>query len=186
MTFRAPSPLVPLEHPRFKVDLKYASTDNFMKKDMYGRFGITQAYALPALRDALLKIVPSLERERLCLLIFDTYRPPQVQQEMWDRFPDENFLAHPAKGSNHSRGAAVDLSLADEQGREIPMPTEFDAFTPRAAHGFRLEPHEKHLEINREKLRTLMTEAGLEGVPSEWWHYQLKGARQLPILTPES
>lgn len=182
MRFLPPEPLVVLEHPRFHVDLKYASTDNFMKKDMYGPLGLQRAYVIPPLRDALLGLVPRLEQEGLSLLIFDVYRPQAVQEEMFASFPDETFLANPAKGSNHTRGAAVDLTLADAQGRELPMPTEFDAFTPRAAHGFKLQPHEHALEANREKLRELMLAAGLEGVPSEWWHYQLKGARSLPLL----
>ncbi len=153
-----------------------------MKKDMYARFELKKAYVIPALRDALFSILPRLEKENLGLLIYDAYRPQAVQVEMFARVPDENFLANPAKGSNHTRGAAVDLTLADAQGRALPMPTEFDVFSPRSAHGFAVEPHEKYLAANRENLRELMILAGLEGVPSEWWHYQIKGARSLPLL----
>jgi D-alanyl-D-alanine dipeptidase len=48
---------------------------------------------------------------------------------------DPEFLADPRRGSPHSRGVAVDLTLLDGGGRELDMGTAFDAFTPLSHHG---------------------------------------------------
>ena len=52
------------------------------------------------------------------LKIFDAYRPVNVQKKLWDILPDANFIAPPEKGSPHSRGVAVDLTLVDENNNE--------------------------------------------------------------------
>ena len=45
------------------------------------------------------------------LKIFDAYRPQYVQEELWKSSPNPEFLADPKKGSPHTRGIAVDLTL---------------------------------------------------------------------------
>jgi hypothetical protein len=55
-----------------------------------------------------------------------------VQKKLWNLVPDERYVADPMKGSRHSRGAAVDVSLVDVSGRELPMPPDYDGFTERA------------------------------------------------------
>ncbi|MGH9905385.1 MAG: M15 family metallopeptidase [Pyrinomonadaceae bacterium] len=60
------------------------------------------------------------------------YRPLSVQKRLWRLVPDERYVADPQKGSRHNRGAAVDVSLVDASGRELPMPTDYDDFTERA------------------------------------------------------
>ena len=92
-----------------------------------------------------------------------------------------DFLADPRRGSPHSRGAAVDLTLIDDAGRELDMGTPFDAFTPRSHHG--------NLSIgveaqrNRALLIGLMTTADWDFYRNEWWHYQLFYARRYPVLS---
>ena len=64
--------------------------------------------------------------------VYDCYRPMAVQHKFWKLVPDERYVANPAKGSRHNRGAAVDLTLVDRSGQELPMPTPFDDFTDKA------------------------------------------------------
>ena len=71
----------------------------------------------------------------LRLRMFDALRPVEAQWVLWNARPDPEFLADPRRGSPHSRGVAVDLTLLDGMGRELDMGTAFDAFTPLSHHG---------------------------------------------------
>jgi D-alanyl-D-alanine dipeptidase len=65
-----------------------------------------------------------------------------VQRKFWSLVPDERYVANPAKGSRHNRGAAVDLTLVDQNGQELPMPTPFDDFTDKAHRDYAQFPTE--------------------------------------------
>ena len=82
--------------------------------------------------------------------------------------PDPEFLADPRRGSPHSRGAAVDLSLVDRDGQLLDMGTPFDAFTPLSHHGAAAVP--AAAQRNRLVLLGLMTTAGWDFYSKEWWH----------------
>src|SRR5205823_2554366 len=82
--------------------------------------------------ERLARVARRIQARGLRLVAWDCYRPPSVQREMWRLRPDERYVADPAKGSRHNRGAAVDLTLADERGRPLAMPTAFDTFSPAA------------------------------------------------------
>jgi D-alanyl-D-alanine dipeptidase len=98
---------------------------------------------------------------------------------MWEKFPKPGYVANPRRGSNHNRGAAVDLTLTTLDGREVEMPTPYDSFE-RAAHqgytGGTLEARE-----HRKLLRSAMESAGFGINRSEWWHYDAPGALKLPV-----
>ncbi len=114
------------------------------------------------------------------LRIYDAFRPSEAQWALWNHTPDPDFLADPRRGSPHSRGVAVDLTLLGADGQPVEMGTGFDAFTPLSHHG--------SLEIgaeaqrNRALLLGLMTAAGWDFYRNEWWHYQLFKARDYPLL----
>jgi len=121
--------------------------------------------------------------------IFDAYRPQEAQRKLWAHTPDPNFLADPARGSAHSRGVAVDLTLIGEDGQDLDMGTEFDAFTPLSFHA----NTEVSLEAqkNRFLLLGIMSAAGWDFYRNEWWHYQMFNARaKYPLISdsalPES
>jgi D-alanyl-D-alanine dipeptidase len=78
-------------------------------------------------------------------------------------------VADPKTGSRHNRGNAVDVTLVDENGRELDMPTGFDDFSPRAAHGETRLP--ARVIENRRLLAETMEKAGFRRLASEWWHY---------------
>ena len=88
---------------------------------------------------------------------------------MWAIHPVPGEVADPKKGSDHNRGAAVDLSLASSDGTPVLMPTAFDHFGPEA---WREAPVKDPQALrHREVLKAAMAVAGFEGIRKEWWHY---------------
>ena len=129
---------------------------------------------------ALSRVQEALEKKGLGLKVFDGYRPLSVQKKMWARFPVEGYVANPAKGSNHNRGAAVDLTLVDSKGEELPMPSAYDEFSERAHRNYMKAP--KDTIENRSVLEAAMTAEGFRGITTEWWHFDFKDAKTLPVL----
>ena len=89
------------------------------------------------------------------------------------------FIAHPDKGSPHSRGVAIDLTLT-RNGKELDMGTEFDEFSKLSYHG-NLEISQQSYK-NRLLLLGIMTDSGWDFYRNEWWHYQLFGSKNFPII----
>ena len=114
------------------------------------------------------------------LRLFDALRPVEAQWTLWNARPDPEFLADPRRGSPHSRGVALDLTLIDDRDNELDMGTAFDAFTPLSHHGRTDIPAEA--QRNRLLLMGLMTAAGWDFYRNEWWHYQLFDARRYPLV----
>jgi D-alanyl-D-alanine dipeptidase len=122
-----------------------------------------------------------LEGRGLAIKVFDGYRPYRVTKAMWEPIKNPDFVADPAKGSRHNRGAAVDLTLIDRgTGAELPMPTPYDDFTSRARHDFNDLPAD--VLANRALLREVMVKHGFEPLPSEWWHYDFKGWERFELM----
>jgi D-alanyl-D-alanine dipeptidase len=102
--------------------------------------------------------------------LFDCYRPLDVQKRMWAIMPNDRYVGNPYKnGSVHNKGAAVDLTLVDAQGKELDMGTPFDYFGREAHHAYTNLPQET-LQ-NRKLLKQGMKAAGFLPITSEWWHY---------------
>lgn len=175
-------PLVAILPPRFDVDLAlaYATADNFTGRPVYrpgaGAFLHADAAAL------LARAVELARPLGLRLKILDAYRPAEAQWVLWNHTPDPGFLADPRRGSPHSMGAAVDLTLVEAAtGAELDMGTGFDAFTPLSHHGSQgIGPAAQR---NRHLLLGIMTAAGWDFYRNEWWHYQLFDVRaRYPVL----
>ena len=89
---------------------------------------------------------------------------------------EEAYVADPEKGSIHNFGAAVDVSIVDQEGNLLDMGTPFDYFgdlaQPRYEDRFLKEGAltKKQIE-NRRLLRKVMKEAGFQTIPDEWWHF---------------
>lgn len=159
------------------LDLKYASPDNFTGRPVYGR---AACYLNEEAAGLLEKAIVLAAKRHFRLKIFDAFRPSEAQWALWHHTPDPEFLADPRRGSPHSRGAAVDLTLVDDDGRSLDMGTAFDAFTPRSHHGD--SDVSATAQANRIMLLELMTEAGWDFYRNEWWHYQLHDSRRFPVL----
>ncbi len=163
--------LVDLATLGIPLDIRYATPDNFMKQTLYP---VAKAYLRAPAARALADVDRELAARGLGIKVFDAYRPYRVTVAMWEPIKNPDYVADPAKGSRHNRGAAVDLTLIDRaSGAELPMPTGYDDFTERAAHAFTDLPADAL--VNRAILRDIMVKHGFEPLPSEWWHYDFKG-----------
>ncbi len=157
--------------PRIRLDIRYATTNNFCHKQLYTRY---VCYLHNNAAHALKRVQDALAPAGLFLKIFDGYRPISVQQTMWDLVQDENYVMNPAKGSGrHTRGTAVDLTLVDVSGNELEMPSAFDDFTDRAHRNNK--EHTPAARMHMQWLESAMRKEGFIGWPLEWWHYDLQG-----------
>jgi D-alanyl-D-alanine dipeptidase len=175
-------PLVRIDAAALDLDiaLAYATPDNFTGRPVY-RAGA--GCFLHADAAGLLARAAQLARPLgLRLKVLDAFRPAEAQWVLWTHTPDPGFLADPRRGSPHSMGAAVDLTLSDAGGAELDMGTAFDAFTPRSHHGAQDIP--AAAQANRHLLMGIMTCAGWDFYRNEWWHYQLFSPRgRYPVLS---
>ncbi len=159
-------------------DVRYATTNNFMHVKLYP---VAKVFLRRPAAIALHEVERELARDGLGLKIFDGYRPYRVTVQMWKPIRNPDFVADPAKGSRHNRGAAVDLTLIDRRtGRELPMPTGYDDFTPRARQDFNDLPPD--VLANRGRLREVMKSHGFDPLPSEWWHFDFRGWEKFELL----
>ncbi len=136
----------------------------------------------PELAKKLEKLTKTLKEKNLKLILFDCYRPLEVQRAMWKIVSDPKFVANPTKGSNHNRGVAIDVGLAQEEGSPLIFPTPFDDFTKTANHSYVCEKATKDRCQNRETLKNLMVKIGLKPLNSEWWHYELPNAKEFQLI----
>lgn len=169
-----------------QVDLRYATANNFVGRDLYSPFDCAWLHVEAAA--ALEKVVAWLAARRpdLTPLVLDALRPQRVQQQLWDALAGTDlqmYLADPARGSIHSYGMALDITLLDVEGRELDMGTGFDDMTelshPALEEGFLLAGKLSEDQLaNRRLLREAMLQAGFRGINTEWWHFDC-GDREL-------
>ncbi len=160
------------------MDVKYATTNNFVGKVLYPT---DKVYMRKIVAEKLSEANRYLrENYNLAIKIFDGYRPLSVQKLMWEILPDPRYVADPSKGSRHNRGAAVDITLIDENGNEIEMGTPYDDFTEKAHYDY--EELSDDVKANRKLLRDVMIKFGFEPLETEWWHFDFKGWEKFSIL----
>ena len=172
--------LIDISQPEFDIEINiaYATAENFTGAPVYSRAG---AYLHPDAAAALGEAIRLAAVLNLRIRVFDALRPTEAQWALWSHTPDPEFLADPRRGSPHSRGVAVDLTLIDPQGRDLDMGTGFDAFTPLSHHG---NPDiGRDAQRNRHLLMGIMTTAGWDFYRNEWWHYQLFNARDYDLIS---
>jgi zinc D-Ala-D-Ala dipeptidase len=130
---------------------------------------------------ALKKVQEELKGMGLGIKIFDAYRPYSVTVKFWELVKDERYVAHPAKGSGHNRGAAVDLTIIQlKTGTELNMGTGFDNFSDTAHQDYTRLPEE--VLQNRQLLRSTMVKHGFRIYSEEWWHYSWPEAATFELL----
>jgi D-alanyl-D-alanine dipeptidase len=138
-------------------------------------------------------------------LIFDAYRPIEVQQFMVDytfhtvlqernldkeKLTDVQIQAvlaevytiwaipsdNPATPPPHSTGAAIDLTLVDQDGKIVDMGGDIDEMSNRSQPDYYLGSKtalEQGYHQNRVLLAKVMNEAGFSRHKGEWWHFSL-------------
>ena len=162
--------------PHIILDMRYATKNNFTHQRVYP---VARCLLRPSVAKKLLGAAKDFESRGLRLVIFDCYRPLSIQKKFWALVPDERYVANPAKGSRHNRGAAVDVSLADSSGKELVMPSGFDDFSKRAHRNWKGSSPAARRDMKL--LEAVMERHGLVGLPTEWWHFDAKGWKRFPI-----
>lgn len=159
------------------LDLLYATNQNFTGKAIYKNARcFLHEKAIPLFEKAIL--LADIQGYRL--KIFDAFRPKQAAQALWDFFPNPMYVADPQKGSHHTRGVAIDLTLVDKaSGEVLDMGTPFDDFTKQSHHDAILL---KNIAQNRYMLLGIMLSAGWDFYNNEWWHYQLFSPKDYPLI----
>ncbi|MEO8006476.1 MAG: M15 family metallopeptidase [Betaproteobacteria bacterium] len=165
--------------PTIKLDIRYATTRNFLSTPLYSQ---PRAFLQRPAAQALVRVQRSLKDEGYGLLIHDAYRPWYVTKIFWDATAPENhkFVADPAQGSRHNRGCAVDLTLVDLKSRQpITMPSLYDEMSARAYPTFEGGPAEPRRL--RDLLRKHMEAEGFDVYEFEWWHFDYRDWRSYAI-----
>ncbi|MBU1041804.1 MAG: M15 family metallopeptidase [Proteobacteria bacterium] len=159
------------------LDIRYATENNFTGKRVYPS---ARCFLRADVAKRLLTVQETLRGQGLGLKIYDCYRPFSVQEAFWAIMPDERYVGKPArengvivKSSRHNRGAAVDVTLVDAKGRELPMPTGYDDFTDKAHRDSPAASPEARR--NSQTLEHAMANQGFEPLPTEWWHFDGSG-----------
>ena len=147
-------------------DIKYATEDNFVKEKMYN---CGRCLLRPAVAKLVVEAHHILQKKGMGLKLFDCYRPKPIQEKLWKKVPNANYVTPPWKGSMHNRGAAVDLTIVDKNGEELAMGTAYDFFGKEAHHTY--TNHSEEIKANRKLLKELMESLNLEPIRTEWWHY---------------
>ncbi len=162
-----------------KVDLVNSDPNkNYFRKNFYS--GLRKAY----LREEVAKKL-SLAQKHLnskfsgySLMIMDAARPRSVSKLMYNKMKGtkfEKFVANPKKGSMHNYGIAVDITIVDENGKEIDM-----GFSPFFKNNFSIYWNYAKLKIidlsekqknNRKLLSDVMEKVGFIPLSHEWWHF---------------
>lgn len=168
--------------PSIQVELKYTTTDNFMKRVLYQH--IKHAYLQKDVAERLAMCQQDLKaiHPNYSLLIYDAVRPVSVQQAMWnalDTIPVAErgkFVSNPRNKSMHNFGAAVDITIVDQNGKPLDMGAGYDDMRKIAYPSMEWkfiasgELSAKHI-ANRKLLRKILSGRGFRNIPTEWWHF---------------
>lgn len=128
----------------------------------------------------LVKATKEASRAGFRIKLYDAFRPEEAQEILWAHTPDPDYVMPPSKGSQHTRGIAVDVTLVDKKtNKELDMGTPVDDFTEKSHQWY---PHlQEEEQKNRLLLLGIMLGAGFSPIKTEWWHYQIN-SRDYPLF----
>lgn len=176
--------------PNLKVDLRYATSNNFIGKPIDGYYShrciLTKEAAL-----ALKKVDDDLNDLGFCLQVYDSYRPQKAvnhfvkwARNLTDTLMKQNFYPNVAKNnlfkdgyisskSRHSSGSTIDLTIfSDKTNSVLDMGSKYDFFGKQSNINY---SDLSDIQIsNRKLLNSVMLKNGFRPYPMEWWHYTLR------------
>ncbi len=157
----------------FIIDLVYATPNNFTGHVVYDS---SECYIDIDTAKRLIIAKDLAKKDGFRMKVWDAFRPVSAQQRFWDLLPDNNYVAYPPDmetitefKNSHMNGQSVDVTLTDQSGEELSMPSCFDDFTQKV----RLDCPETSGETlqNAIYLRDIMMQAGFTPYSGEWWHF---------------
>jgi D-alanyl-D-alanine dipeptidase len=164
--------------PGIVLDIRYATTNNFTREKIYKS---ARAFARKPVAEALKKAQSEFNAQGVGIKIFDAYRPYAATVKFYEVYRDTTFVASPYRGSRHNRGCAIDMTLVDlKTGKELKMPTGYDAFVKQARPTFPVNDPE--IRKNRDLIIRVMQKYGFKVNSSEWWHFDFKGYSSYEVL----
>ena len=181
---RASEPLVEISavDPTIVIDLRYASSRNLFGHPIYPAGA--RAVVRQSVADRLKFAQAYLRARGYGLKIWDAFRPFNAQGALWAFAKSARFVADPENGhALHTWGAAVDATLVDAHGHEVPMPSDFDTFSPTAALHY--QGSDEKVRADLDMLIHGMGAAGFKGMRSEWWHFVAPDWSEFAVVTPE-
>jgi zinc D-Ala-D-Ala dipeptidase len=176
--------------PGLIADMRYAGAHNFVGRPIDG-YEAPRCLLSQAAAAALAEVARDLSSRGLHVKVFDCYRPTRAVMNFvrWARnlkdtvgkaefFPDVDKRTlfrdgYIASQSGHSRGSTIDMTLANDDGRELDMGTPFDFFSPKSSPADPTVTPEQH--ANRMLLAAAMRRRGFRPYGKEWWHFTLRG-----------
>ena len=165
--------------PAIKLEIRYATSNNLFGTPFYSQ---ARAFLQRPAAEALVRVNAALRPRGYGLLVHDGYRPWSVTKMFWDASPEDKhiFVANPAEGSKHNRGAAVDLTLYDlATGAPVEMVSTYDETSPRAYPDY---PGGTSRERwHRDLLRRAMEAERFKVFEAEWWHFDYADWQKYPI-----
>jgi D-alanyl-D-alanine dipeptidase len=176
--------------PGLIVEMRYAGAHNFVGRPIDG-YEAPRCLLSQAAAAALAEVARDLAPRGLHIKAFDCYRPTRAVANFvrWARdlkdtsgkaefYPDVDKRTlfrdgYIASQSGHSRGSTIDMTLANDDGRELDMGTPFDFFSPKSWPADSTVTSKQH--ANRMLLTTAMRRRGFRPYDREWWHFTLRG-----------
>ena len=153
--------------PSAQIQLRYAGRNNFTGQQIYG---FSEAFLRYGTVMKLKAAADMLAEQGYKLRVWDAFRPVSAQAELWRLYPNPAYIADPAYShSSHSRGNTVDVTLLDEKGQPVVMPTDYMEFSLKADRDY--SDCSDEARINALILQVAMESAGFKGYEAEWWHY---------------
>ncbi|MBC7386331.1 MAG: M15 family metallopeptidase [Cryobacterium sp.] len=172
--------LVDLDHYPFRLDIRYATENNFMGKVLYP---YEKAFLQEPVAEDLAAAHDELTKHGYGILVFDGYRPWIITKIFWDWANEDQrkFLANPDNGSIHNRGCAVDCSLYDlKTGMEIEMPSKFDTMNETAWSTF--DGGSEESRRLRDLLIHSLSKHRFQVLKHEWWHFSHASSSDYPVM----
>ena len=157
---------VRLYAPDIHIDMVFAKDDNVMGDALY-------EHAVCLLQKGTLeKLITAQElfaKDGYTIVIYDAYRPYSVTVAMYEKYQNPTYVARPRFGSDHNRGAAVDISLLNSSGEPVEMPSPMHTFNATSHRNSR--QMSKEAKANMEYMTQIMRSCGFTTINSEWWHF---------------
>lgn len=164
--------------PEAVVDLRYGTARNVTGQVLYPK-------GMPCLlhhktAEKLLMAQRLLSEQGYRLVIWDAWRPPEVQLALHAHGGHTGMFADPKLWwSRHCSGTAVDVSLADAQGRLLRLPTGFDEGGPDSSYLYM--GMDEGVRRRLLALQMAMVRAGFLMLDTEWWHFDDREFHQAPL-----